>query len=426
MPGERVLICGAGIAGSITAYWLSEYGFRVVVIERSKREQKAGQGLEIEEPALSVVRAMGVLATLQERKTGEMGFTLVNEKGHSWGTLGAGGISLTGALEIMRGDLTEVLCNRADESPNVGFRFETTIRGVRQSNDKCMVDTQKRGDADITTEEFDLVIGADGVNSLTRQMVLGRDEELGIRKPIGAFVAYFSITSEEQDWPYSQLCHYPGRKILWIRPVGKDSKTSSVYLIHLNDDVPALHQANVTGDRQKQKEAFAELYKGLGWQTERVIDQMMNSENFYSDQLAQIKLPNWSKNRVGFVGDSAWAPTPFTGEGNQLAIIGAWVLAQELSRNRNQMGFEMYEKRFRGYVENAQAIPGWGYAPYILCPETAWGILSLQTVFWLIAGLTRFFLWTGMTKMMPERGGSLEKHPLFDLQMDVANDKKGI
>ena len=41
MPFERVLICGAGVAGSILAYWLAKHDFQVVVVERSKTEQTA-------------------------------------------------------------------------------------------------------------------------------------------------------------------------------------------------------------------------------------------------------------------------------------------------------------------------------------------------------------------------------------------------
>lgn len=38
---------------------------------------------------------------------------------------------------------------------------------------------------------------------------------------------------------------------------------TSVTLIHVHDDVPALRRANAAGDRLKQKEAFAELYSGI-------------------------------------------------------------------------------------------------------------------------------------------------------------------
>ena len=418
MPSERILICGAGVAGSILAYWLARHDFQVVVVERSKAEQKAGQGVEIEEPALKVVKAMGILDELNKKKTGEMGFNLVDAQARSYGILGVGGVSVTGALEIMRGDLTEILYKSADESANVTYQFETAVHSLRQTKDKVIVDLEKRNDKTITTEEFDLVVGADGVRSRTRQLVMGSSDELNCLKPVGAFVAYFSIPKEDHDWPYSQLCHFPGRRILWTRPVGKESKLTSVYLIYAHDDVPNLRQANTAGDRLKQKEAFAELYSGLGWETPRVIEQMMRAENFYSDELVQVKLQKWSQDRVVLLGDAAWAPSPLTGEGNQLAIMGAWVLAQELSRNRDPVAFEMYERRLRSYVEDAQSIPLGGYAPYIFNPQTSWGIWLLRIIFRLVSWSIRLWSWTNLPTMMPD-----QKHPDFDLEIDEVEVK---
>jgi 2-polyprenyl-6-methoxyphenol hydroxylase-like FAD-dependent oxidoreductase len=418
MPSERILICGAGVAGSILAYWLATHDFQVVVVERSKTEQTVGQGLEIEEPALKIVKSMGILDRLNEKKTGEMGFNLVDAQARSCGILEVGGISPTGALELMRGDLTEILYKSADRSANVTYQFETTIHSLRQTQDKVIVDLENRNDKTIRTEEFDLVVGADGVRSRTRQLVMGSPEELNCFKPVGAFVAYFSIPKEDQDWPYSQLCHFTGRRIIWMRPVGKESKMTSVYLIHSHDDVPNLRRANAAGDRLKQKEAFAELYSGLGWETPRVIEQMMRAENFYSDELVQVKLQKWSQNRVVLLGDAAWAPSPFTGEGNQLAIMGAWVLAQELSRNRNLVAFEMYENRLRSYVENAQSIPLGGYAPYILNPQTSWGIWLLRTIFRLVSWTIRFVSWTKLARMLPD-----QQHPDFDLEIEEVEVK---
>lgn len=414
MPSERILICGAGVAGSILAYWLAKHDFQVVVLERSKSEQKAGQGIEIEEPALTIVKSMGILDKLNENKTGEMGFNLVDAQARSCGILEVGGISPTGALELMRGDLTEILYESADGFANVTYQFETTIHSLRQTQDKVIVDLENRNDETITTEEFDLVVGADGVRSRTRQLVMGSPEKLNCFKPVGALVAYFSIPKEDHDWPYSRLCHFTGRRIIWMRPVGMESKMTSVYLIHGHDDVPNLRRANATGDRLKQKEAFAELYGGLGWETPRVIEQMMKAENFYSDELVQVKLPKWSQNRVVLLGDAAWAPSPFTGEGNQLAIIGAWVLAQELSRNRNLVAFEMYEKRLRSYVENAQSIPLGGYGPCIFNPQTSWGIWLLRTSFRLVSWTIRFASWTTLARILPD-----QKHPQSDFDLEI-------
>ena len=413
MPSERVLICGAGVAGSVLAFWLARYDFEVVVVERSKAEQKAGQGIEIEEPAIKVVKAMGILDKLNEVKTGEQGFRLVDQHSRSYAKFDAGGVSPTGALELMRGDLTEVLYKAANESANVSYHFETTIQSLRQTPDKVIVDLENKKNKTTKVEVFDFVVGADGVKSRTRQLVMGSPEKLDCFKPVGALVAYFSIPKEDQDWPYSRLCHFPNRRIVWMRPVSKESDVTSVYFIHCRTDVPALVEANATGDRQKQKEAFADIYSGCGWETPRVVEQMMKSENFYSDTLAQVKLPKWSQDRVVLLGDAAWAPTPFTGQGNQLAIIGGWVLAQEMSRNRGPVALEMYEKRLRSYVESSQSIPLRGYAPYLANPQTAWGIWNFRIFLFMVSWTARIISWLKVSKLFPEQSGDD-----FDLQIE--------
>lgn len=431
MPSKRVLICGAGVSGSIVAFWLGQHDFEVVVVERSPANQKLGQGIEIEEPALSVVRAMGILDKLKQKKTGEMGCDLVDHHSKSHALFKIGGISPTGELELMRGDLTEVLYKAADEHDNVTYNFETTIQSLRQTTEKVVVEIVDKSANTSRTEEFDLVVGADGVKSRTRQLCMGSPEELNCFKPVGAFTAYFSIPKQDRDWPYSRMCHFPGRRVIWIRPVSEESDFTSVYFIHVHDrdramqnqpttTTASLRQANASGDRLKQKRAFADLYSDLGWETPRVIEQMLKSENFYSDELVQVKLPRWSQNRVVLVGDAAWAPSPFTGEGNQLAIIGAHVLAQELSRHSSPSeAFDVYEKRLRPYVEECQKIPLNGYAPYVFVPETTWGIWILRTLLWLLSLVVQFISWTGLTSMLPDGG-----HNDFDLELDNTEPKK--
>ena len=414
MPNPHILIIGAGISGSILAHFLAQHPYTITVIERSPASQHAGQGLEIEEPALSVIKAMGVLDTLKERRTGELGFRLENAKGANCGLLEIGGLSPTGSLELMRGDLCEVLYKKADEKENVTFLFQTVLKGCETKGEKVCVELEDRKDGSVRREEFDFVVGADGQRSRTRELLMGRPEVLGCYKPVGAYVAYFSIPKEERDWPYSKLCHFPGRRIVWLRPTAKDSKTTSAYLIYAHDDVPSLSKANAAGDRRKQKEVIAEIYAGLDWETPRVIEQMMEAENFYSEELMQVKLPTWSKDRVVLLGDAAWAPTPFTGQGNQLAIIGAWVLAQELSRSQSQLAFEKYEKRLRKYVEDSQKIPLGGYAPFLFNPETAWGIWVFRTGFWLVSSIVNSGWLSFLGKMLPEEKPEYE----FDLEME--------
>jgi 2-polyprenyl-6-methoxyphenol hydroxylase-like FAD-dependent oxidoreductase len=418
-PQQRVLIIGAGAAGSVLAYWLSRASapYSITVVERSSTDQRLGQGIEIEQPALRVVEAMGILEELEGKRTGEKGFMLVDGDGKECARFDAGrGISPTGDLEIMRGDLTDVLYRAAvrEGRGRVRYVFETTILGLEVGGGECVVaEFRGRGEGgDVWREEFDFVVGADGFNSRTRKLVMPEEEEGGkCFRRVGAYAAWFSIPKMPQDWPYSKACQYPGRRIIWTRPVSEEDERTSVYLIHLADDVPAIREANAAGDRVKQKEAFAALYDhgGLGWESKRVVEQMMKSENFYSDDMTQVRLSKWSKGRVALVGDAAWAPTAFTGQGNQLAIIGAWVLAQEMTRDRSVHAFENYERRLRGYVTECQHISLGGRGPYLFAPQTTWGIWVSRLALRFAAAINWFIDW-----MMPADGSNNGSRPKYD------------
>jgi 2-polyprenyl-6-methoxyphenol hydroxylase-like FAD-dependent oxidoreductase len=61
---------------------------------------------------------------------------------------------------------------------------------------------------------------------------------------------------------------------------------------------------------------------------------------------------------VALVGDSAFAPSFFTGQGTSLAIVGAYILAGELASHENPTdAFAAYERIARPFVEANQDLP---------------------------------------------------------------------
>jgi 2-polyprenyl-6-methoxyphenol hydroxylase-like FAD-dependent oxidoreductase len=83
---------------------------------------------------------------------------------------------------------------------------------------------------------------------------------------------------------------------------------------------------------------------------------MFEAEDFYFGALAQIRMENWSKQRVTLVGDAAYCPSPFTGQGTSLALIGAFVLAKELTRSPKDhaSAFARCESRMLPFVRQNQ------------------------------------------------------------------------
>lgn len=86
MP-KKVLVSGGGPAGSATAFWLAKAGFDVTVVEQST-VKPYGQGIDVQNAAVEVVRRMGLLETIVANTTGETGFALVDDDGKEIGSMG--------------------------------------------------------------------------------------------------------------------------------------------------------------------------------------------------------------------------------------------------------------------------------------------------------------------------------------------------
>jgi 2-polyprenyl-6-methoxyphenol hydroxylase-like FAD-dependent oxidoreductase len=98
------------------------------------------------------------------------------------------------------------------------------------------------------------------------------------------------------------------------------------------------------------------------------------------------------------LGDAGYSPSPVTGLGTSLALVGAYVLAGELARSNGayEMAFGRYESVMRHYVKQCQELPPGGLEGML--PRTRHAIwmrnLSMRTMTrWpvrnLVAGLFR-------------------------------------
>jgi 2-polyprenyl-6-methoxyphenol hydroxylase-like FAD-dependent oxidoreductase len=107
-----------------------------------------------------------------------------------------------------------------------------------------------------------------------------------------------------------------------------------------------------------QKRLLREHMAGMGWLAPRMLDYLDIAEDFYFDQVAQVVMPSWSCRRVALLGDAAFCPSPMSGQGTGLALVGAYVLAGELATTGwdPAVGFVGYERRMRPFVEANQKL----------------------------------------------------------------------
>ncbi|CAO1600439.1 hypothetical protein XANCAGTX0491_004128 [Xanthoria calcicola] len=131
---------------------------------------------------------------------------------------------------------------------------------------------------------------------------------------------------------------------------------------------------------------------------------MGEAPDFYFHSIQQIKMARWSQGRVICIGDAAHAPTPLTGMGTSLAIIGAYVLAGELSKLGSEaehpsQAMTAYEEIFRPFVEKCQKLPY--FVPGIVHPATAWKRYLFQCFMSLVSKVAAI---PGLLSLVGDRG----------------------
>jgi 2-polyprenyl-6-methoxyphenol hydroxylase-like FAD-dependent oxidoreductase len=409
--GKSVLISGASIAGPALAYWLSRYGFRPVVVERSNGLRAGGQGVDLEGAAQNVTRLMGLEGKIRAAHTGELGWRFVDTTGQARAVFSAGtGTGPSKDLEILRGDLARLLYEHGKASTE--YMFDNSIEALHDHGDRVTASFTNGPDRD-----FDVVVGADGVRSKTRRLFLGGEpgcSDAEVVKPLGLYMAYFTMPKGERDSAWAEWCTVLRSRVMFIRP---DNVGSTRALLSFLSSTSQGYELQSPGE---QKAALARTFGDAGWEAPRIVEGMIGSEDFYLDYIAQVsdnnqfgycdrsctcaqwlqrsgvavypnakpgpvclksmqvRSPRWSKGLCAVVGDAAYCPTALTGMGTSLAVLGAYILAGELAKHSStQEGLASYERVLRGYVDKAQRLaPG---VPRLAYPKTALGVACVNT-----------------------------------------------
>ncbi len=360
---RSVLITGASVAGNIVAWWLGRAGFDVTVVERAREFRDGGQNIDVRGPGRDVLRRMGLEQAALEQGTGEEGTAWVDADGKvdaQFLTADQEEDGPTAEMEILRGDLARLLYEPAGE--HATYRFGDHIATIDQDADGVTV-----GFAGGTTGRYDAVVVAEGVGSTTRERVFAGEND---PRWMDLTIAYFTISrTADDDWLW-RWYNAPGGRSVSLRP-DRHGTTRAMLSVQ---QPPGGEQ---DWDVARQNAWLRERFTDAGWQAQRVLDGMADTDDFYFDVLRQVRMPRWSNGRVALTGDAAWCATPIAGYGTTLAVTGAYVLAQELIRQPDvPAAFAAYEQQMRPMVENAQGVPK--IAPRLMNPHSRVGIRLLH------------------------------------------------
>ncbi|GAA0366300.1 FAD-dependent monooxygenase [Actinoallomurus spadix] len=366
-PKRRVLISGAGIAGPTLAYWLHRSGFAVTVVEKAGSLRAGGYPIDIRGTAIEVVRRMGILPQLRDAHIDMRRCTFLDADGGEVAVVDARAVagSVEGQdLEVRRGDLIATLY--AAVRDDVEFLFGDFIDTLDRSGNGVDV-TFHSG----RRRTFDLVVGADGMHSQTRESLFGSEERF--HRYLGHCFAIFTMPNTFGLSRELVLWNTPG-KAAALYAVGDDDELHAFLNFHRPEPpVDALR------DPGAERDLVARTFADAGWEVPRMVEAMRDADDLFFDTAGQIRMRRWSSGRVALVGDAAYAPSFLTGQGTSLALAGAYMLAHALATHRDHTAaFAAYERDARAFVAMNQALVDNGAAT--LFPTTAQALEQRNTM----------------------------------------------
>jgi 2-polyprenyl-6-methoxyphenol hydroxylase-like FAD-dependent oxidoreductase len=193
---------------------------------------------------------------------------------------------------------------------------------------------------------FDLVIGADGLHSQVRKLAFGPDAQF--EHYLGLKVAAFAASGYR---PRDELAYVIHTEV--GQQVGRFSMRDdrSLFLFVFADERPTLPAGLAA-----QKACLREKFEDSGWECAQILDALDDSEQLYIDTVSQIRMPRWTRGRVGLIGDAAFCISLLGGQGSALAMVAAYVLAGELKRanGNHERAFAEYERRLSAFMAGKQ------------------------------------------------------------------------
>jgi 2-polyprenyl-6-methoxyphenol hydroxylase-like FAD-dependent oxidoreductase len=327
------------------------------VVEKAGTLRSGGYPIDVRGTALEVVRRMGILPQLRDAHIGSRRLTFLDGDGSEVASLNPhtvdGGVAGRD-LEVRRGDLTDALYTAVRD--DVEFLFNDSVDILDQSDHGVDV-TFRTG----SRRTFDMVFGADGLHSRTRELLFGREEQF--HRYLGYCFAVFTMRNTFGLSHEIKMWNAPGRAAA-LYAVG-DADDVHAFLNFARPEPPL----DTFRNPEAQRELVAAAFADAGWEVPGMIAAMRDADDLFIDVVSQIRVPRWSSGRVALVGDAAYAPSFLTGQGTSLALVGAYMLAGSLARRDAAAGFAAYEHDTREFVTVNQGQIGVGDAK--LFPTTA-------------------------------------------------------
>ncbi len=356
MNGEqqRVVIVGAGPAGSALAAMLGRRGVPVDVYERrADPAEGAARGaarsinLGVSERGMRVLRDLGLAGTLAGRMVPMRGRAVHRADGrldfHPYGTHDHEILH-----SILRHDLNEALLDLARSYDSVRFTFHARLSALDTEGGKAVFADERTGEQ--TVVAADVVIGADGVNSTVRRELQRRTQANFRREFLEWGYREFTIPAPARGGEHArrEAFHvWPAAGAMVVAQPNRDgSLTGTVFLPLAGADSFA------TLTRPDRIAAFfGEHFPTLPGLVPDLVAQFTANP---VGHLVSVRTSPWSHaDRAVLIGDACHAVYPFYGQGMNAALEDCVALDACLAEHPGDPGtaFRAYEDMRRPHTD---------------------------------------------------------------------------
>jgi 2-polyprenyl-6-methoxyphenol hydroxylase-like FAD-dependent oxidoreductase len=317
------LVVGLGIAGMSAALGLHRAGWTPIIVERSPERRTGGYFIALFPEGRQAAIDLGVADYLHTRNpVGDAATWSVNRRGkrhRSLGFLDQPG----GPAAVLRGDIEAALWQSVSGA-QIEVRFATTPTEVTNRADDVHVQFTTADNAVQYHEDFDLVVGADGMRSSVRRIVFGPHEDYLTNWE--AMICAFQLPDQVPSFgPADSIVLAHARRAVWV--FGFADRAPTVLLTYRTKDV---HNQFTGSPIDSLRAAFAGMdHAAVGY----VLDSLEQAPDYVFDSVHQVKMPRWSKGRVALVGDAAWCLNLYSGMGASMGLRAGADLAAALRQH---------------------------------------------------------------------------------------------
>ncbi len=357
-----IAIVGAGMGGLTAAAPLRQAGFDVQVYEQARQFARIGAGIQMMPNSMQVLRGIGVEPRLKAVAFAPSSH--LNRIGES------GDITNELAMPESRYGAPYLCMHRATLHEGIASVVPAEVIHLV----KKLVGLEPRGAcvelafADGTRATAGAVVGADGVHSVVRDMVVG-PEQLTNR----GRVAYRAV------YPAALLDRDLGRsRTKWW---GADRHIVIYYTTAVKDEVyfvtsvpePIDWMTPESWSAKGDVHVLRDEFKGFHPDVRAVLDASPDCHKWAI--LERDPLPRWSDGRVVLLGDACHPMTPYMAQGAATSIEDAAVLARCLAAVEGddvEGAFRRYEAHRKPRTAKIQAISSANTWMQTKEPDTDW------------------------------------------------------